>query len=70
MTQLAAAPMYDVHKIQAMLQHDVTEVLCCGTHHSSHAVIVMSRDAVLRIAVCAVRRGTFYMYLLQSVTFA
>lgn len=50
MTQLAAAPMHDMHKFQAMLHHDATEVLCCGSHQSSHAMIVMSRNPFLRIA--------------------
>ncbi len=50
MTQLAAAPMHDMQKLQAMLQHDTTEVLCCGSRQISHALIVMSRNAFLRIA--------------------
>ncbi len=47
MTQLAAAPMHDMHRIQALLHHDATEVLCCGSYH--HAMIVMSRNAFLKI---------------------
>ncbi len=49
-TQLAAAPIPDMHRIEAMLQHDATEVLCCVRHQSSHTVIIMSRNAFLRLA--------------------
>ncbi len=30
--QLAAAPIPDMHRIQGMLHHDATEVLCCDNH--------------------------------------
>lgn len=64
MTQLAAAPIPDMHKIQGMLQHDATEVLCCGSHQSSHA---MSRNAFLKeVLPCAVRRGTLHLNVIAS----
>lgn len=50
MTQLAAAPIPDMHKIQGMLHHDATEVLCCASHQSSHAMIIMRFNAFPKIA--------------------
>ena len=50
MTQLAAAPIPDMHRVQGMLHHDATEVLYCGSHQISHAMVVMSRNAFTRIA--------------------
>ena len=56
MTQLAAAPMHDMHRIQVLLHHDATEVLCCFSHQSNHAMIVMSRNAFL-ITAAFVQQG-------------
>ena len=34
MTELAAAPVYDIAKIQTMLRDDAAEVRCCHAEHT------------------------------------